>query len=57
MDSTSQRPQRTKVLPATLQDCEVVDDDEVTPDEGLVYFYLLAGAKPVNYSEASKNKH
>ncbi|KAI5431167.1 hypothetical protein KIW84_035358 [Lathyrus oleraceus] len=54
--STIQRPQRTIVLPARLQDYEVVGDDEFTTDGKLVYFALLAGAKPINYSEALKNK-
>ena len=51
---TSQRPQRTRVLPTRLHDYEVVGDDEVTPDGELVHFALLAGAEPINYNEALK---
>lgn len=44
------------VLPARLQDCEVVGDDEVTPDRDLVHLDLLAGDEPINYREAFKDK-
>lgn len=54
--STSQRPQRARVLPARLQDCEVVGDDEVTPDGDFVHFALLAGDEPINYRETLKDK-
>ncbi|KAI5447088.1 hypothetical protein KIW84_014802 [Lathyrus oleraceus] len=43
MDNTSQRPQRTRVRPARLQDYKVTGDDEVTPNGELVHFSLLAG--------------
>ncbi|XP_058784535.1 uncharacterized protein LOC131659343 [Vicia villosa] len=36
--ATSQRPQRTRILPARLQDYEVDGDDEVTPDGEIVHF-------------------
>lgn len=55
--STSQRPQIIRVLLARLQDCEVVGEDEVTPNGDLVHFALLAGDEPINYNEALKNKH
>lgn len=54
--STSQRPQRTRVLPERLQDYEVVGNDEVTPDVYSLHFTLLAGAEPINYSEVFKDK-
>lgn len=54
--NTSQRHQRTRVLPTRLQDCEVVGDDEVTPNRDLVHFDLLAGAEHINYNEAFKDK-
>lgn len=54
--SKSQRPQRTRGLPAMLQDCEVVGDGEVTPDEELIHFALLAGDEPINYSGPLKDK-
>ena len=54
MAETSQRPQRNRVLPTILHDYEVVGDDEITPDGELVHFALLAGAEPINYSEALK---
>ena len=54
MAETSQIPQRNRVLPTRLHDYEVVGDDEVTPDGELVHFSLLAGAEPINYSEALK---
>lgn len=41
VSSTIERPQRTKVLPARLQDCKVVGDDEVTPDGDLVHLLYL----------------
>ena len=63
---TSQRPQRNRVLPTRLHDYKVVGDDQVTPDRELVHFALpdgelvhfalLAGAEPINYSEALKTK-
>jgi hypothetical protein len=34
---------------------EVTGDDEVTSNEELVHFALLAGAEPINYSEALKS--
>ena len=54
MAETSQRPQRNRVLPTRLHDYEVMGDDEITPDGELVHFALLAGAEPINYSEALK---
>lgn len=54
--STSQRPQRTRVIPRRLQDCEMVGDNKVTQDGDLIHFSLLAGVEPISYSEASKDK-
>lgn len=56
MTTIFQRPQRTRVLPTRLQDCQVVGDDEVTPNGELVHFYLLTGGEPINYYEALKDK-
>ena len=53
--STSHRPQRTRVRRSRLQGYDVTGDDEVTLDRKLVYFALLAGAEPINYSEALKS--
>lgn len=52
MVAIRQRPQRTRIAPARLQDCEVVGHDEVTTDGDLVNFSLLAGYEPINYNEA-----
>ncbi|KAI5439156.1 hypothetical protein KIW84_024799 [Lathyrus oleraceus] len=54
--STIQRPQRTRVLSARLQDYEVVGDDDVTLDGDFVHFTLLTGSESINYSEALKDK-
>lgn len=51
----STRPQRT-IVPARLQDYEVVGDDEVTTDRELVHFYLHAAVESMNYSKALKNQ-
>ncbi|XP_058782680.1 uncharacterized protein LOC131657233 [Vicia villosa] len=48
--ATSQRPQRTRILPSILKDYEVAGDDEVTPDGELFHFALLAGDESINYS-------
>ena len=56
MAGTSQRSQRTKVLPTRLHNYEVVGDDEVTPDGELFHFALLAGAEPINHNKALKIK-
>ncbi|XP_058746106.1 uncharacterized protein LOC131618977 [Vicia villosa] len=53
---TSQRPQRTRILPARLQEYEVTGDDKVTSDGELVHFSLLAGDEPINYNEALKSQ-
>lgn len=39
-----QRPQRTRILPARLEDCEVFAGNEVTKDEDLVHFFFLDDA-------------
>lgn len=36
--------------------CEVVGDNEVTPDGYLVHFGLIVGVEPINYSEDLKDK-
>ncbi|KAI5404849.1 hypothetical protein KIW84_051859 [Lathyrus oleraceus] len=51
----SQRPQRTRARPTILKDYEVTGD-EVTSDGELVHFFLLAGAEPINHSEALNDK-
>lgn len=56
MASISQRPQRTRVLLARLQDCEMIGDNEVTLDGDLVYFALLVGDEPINYRETLNDK-
>lgn len=55
MASISQRPVRTRARSVRLQDYELIGDYEVTTDEGLIYFALLEGVEPINYSEALKN--
>lgn len=55
--STTQRPQRTRFLIARLLGWELVGDDEVTQDEDIIHFALLASVEPIlNYSEALENK-
>lgn len=54
--NTIKIPQRNRVLPTRLQDCEVVGDDEVTPDEVLVHFASFADAETINYNEGLKDK-
>ncbi|CAJ2646460.1 unnamed protein product [Trifolium pratense] len=52
---TRARSSRARKTPARLQDCDVVNDNEVNEDGDLVHFALLAGAEPVNHIEALNN--
>jgi hypothetical protein len=49
------RSTRVRSTPARLQDCELVNDNEVTAEGDLVHFALLAGSEPLNYIEALSN--
>ena len=50
------RPQKTRVASARLQDYEVIADSEVTEDGDLVHFALLEDVEPINHNEDSKNE-
>jgi hypothetical protein len=50
--ASSSRPQRQRQMPARLQDCEVVADNEVNEEGDLVHLAFLADSEPVNDSEA-----
>jgi hypothetical protein len=45
----TRRSTRPRQIPARIQDCEIVNDNEVNEDGDLVHFALLAGAEPINY--------
>ncbi|MCI30661.1 copia-type polyprotein, partial [Trifolium medium] len=50
------RSTRTRQVPTRLQECELVNDNEVNEESELVHFALLAGDEPINYIEALKDK-
>ncbi|MCI08580.1 gag-pol polyprotein, partial [Trifolium medium] len=43
---------RVRHVPARLQECDLVNDNEVTEEGDLVHIALLADAEPINYEEA-----
>ncbi|GAU48263.1 hypothetical protein TSUD_405090 [Trifolium subterraneum] len=47
---------RPRQVPARIQDCETVNDNEVNEDGDLVHFALLARSEPINYYDALSNK-
>ncbi|PNY02360.1 copia-type polyprotein [Trifolium pratense] len=51
----SVRPQRTKLVPTRLNDCEVTHDSAVNDEGGLIHFALLADYELVNFKDALKN--
>ena len=51
----SSRPQRQRQMPARLQDCDIIADNEVNEGGDLVHLAFLADSEPVNDSEALKN--
>ena len=54
--STSRpQPQRTRRMPARLQDCEVTSDDVVDNKGELVHYAFYADVEPVNAAEALKD--
>jgi hypothetical protein len=50
--TTIVRPQRNKQIPRRLQDCQVTGDDEVSSDDELVQFAMLADTEPLDYKAA-----
>lgn len=52
----TQRPRRTKIFPARLEDCDVITCNKVTEDGDLIHFSLLADAKPINHNETLKSE-
>ena len=52
--STS-RPQRTRRMPARLQDCVITSDDVIDDEGELVHYAFYADVKPVNAAEALKD--
>jgi hypothetical protein len=50
-----QRPQRSRVMPARLQDCEVTSDNQVNDEGELVHYAFLADTEPVSMTEALSN--
>ena len=52
--STS-RPQRTRHMPARLQDCVITSDDVIDNEGELVHYDFYADVKPVNATEALKD--
>jgi hypothetical protein len=54
-DLRPQRPQRSRVMPARLQDCEVTTDDQVNDEGELVHYAFLADTEPVSMTEALNN--
>ncbi|CAJ2645977.1 unnamed protein product [Trifolium pratense] len=49
------RTQRTKRVPARLNDCEVTQDNAVNDEGDLIHFALLADSEPLNYRDALKS--
>ncbi|MCH80809.1 copia-type polyprotein [Trifolium medium] len=49
------RTQRTKRVPARLNDCEVIQDNAVNDEGDLIHFALLADSEPVNFKDALKS--
>ena len=52
--STS-RPQRTRRMPARLQDCVITSDDVIDDEGELVHYAFYADVEPVNAAEALKD--
>ena len=52
--STS-RPQRTRRMPARLQDCVITSDDVIDNEGELVHYAFYADVEPVNAAEALKD--
>jgi hypothetical protein len=49
------RPQRPRVMPARLQDCDVIVDDQVNDEGELVHYAFLTDTEPVSMTEALNN--
>ncbi|PNX57785.1 hypothetical protein L195_g050580, partial [Trifolium pratense] len=49
------RTQRTKRVPARLNDYEVIQDNAVNDEGDLIHFALLADSEPVNFKDALKS--
>ncbi|CAJ2641647.1 unnamed protein product [Trifolium pratense] len=49
------KTQRTKRVPARLNDCEVTQDNAVNDEGDLIHFALLADSEPLNYRDALKS--
>ncbi|KAI5437627.1 hypothetical protein KIW84_023659 [Lathyrus oleraceus] len=47
-----QRPQRTRILAARVEDFKIIAYNEVIKDRYLVHFSLLVDAEPINHNEA-----
>ncbi|MCI62810.1 retrotransposon protein, partial [Trifolium medium] len=52
---TRVQPQRTRNMPARIQDFEITPDDQVNDDGELVHYAFLADTEPVNMTEALNN--
>lgn len=50
------RPARTRQLPQRLQDYDLISDDAVTAEGGLIHFALLAESEPVSFEEAIQDQ-
>jgi hypothetical protein len=46
----NERPHKSRMIPALLQDCEVIADNEATEDGDLIHFALPAYVEPINKS-------
>ncbi|GAU36961.1 hypothetical protein TSUD_57390 [Trifolium subterraneum] len=49
------RPQRTRAIPARLQECEVTSDNLVNDEGDIVHYAFLADTEPVSVIEALNN--
>ncbi|GAU34193.1 hypothetical protein TSUD_162940 [Trifolium subterraneum] len=49
------RPQRTRAIPAWLQECEVTSDNQVNDEGDIVHYVFLADTEPVSVIKALNN--
>ncbi|MCI46293.1 hypothetical protein A2U01_0067533, partial [Trifolium medium] len=52
IQANNNRPQRTRNMPARLQECEIALDSQVNDEGELVHYAFLADTEPVSMNEA-----
>ena len=53
--TSTSRPQRTRCMPARLQECVITSDDVVDNEGELIHYAFYADVEPVNAAEALKD--